>query len=153
MPPPPKITEVVPTSLKNPVNWRYTIQQPADGWTKVDFDAGGWKEGPAGFGTVGGAHTRWTTDDIWIRRTFTMPEGDFKKLQFYVFHDEDVEIYVNGILAASEGGFTVSYGPLSISAAALAQFKPGAQITLATHCHQTAGGQNIDIGIANVEQP
>ena len=27
---------------------------------------------------------------------------------------------------------------------------PGAKTTLAIHCHQTVGGQNIDIGFVNV---
>jgi hypothetical protein len=153
LPKPPVITPIVPTSLHNPVNWRYTTQKPGVDWTQPGFDASGWQEGPAGFGTVGGAHTQWTGDDIWIRRTFTMPEGDFKNLQFYVYHDEDVEIYVMGVLAASEGGFVNSYEPLTINPEALALLKPGAQITLAAHCHQTGGGQNIDIGLANVAEP
>ena len=53
-------------------------------------------------------HTRWTTDDIWLRREITVPEGEHPHLQFVAYHDEDVEIYVNGILAAQEGGFTTS---------------------------------------------
>jgi Domain of unknown function (DUF4965)/Domain of unknown function (DUF5127)/Domain of unknown function (DUF1793)/Domain of unknown function (DUF4964) len=153
LPKPPVITEVVPTSRQTPMNWHYTIEKPAADWMKSDFDASGWKEGLAGFGTVGEAHTRWTTGDIWIRRTFTMPEGDFKNLQFYVFHDEDVEIYVNGVLAATEGDYISSYQPLKITSAALAFLKPGAQITLAVHCHQTVGGQGIDVGLANIVQP
>jgi hypothetical protein len=154
LPQPPSITEVVPTARQSPVNWRYTIEKPTANWMKSEFDASDWKEGPAGFGTTGtpGAvvHTTWTTDDIWIRRTFTMPEGHFENLQFYVFHDEDVEIYVNGVLAATEGGYVTSYEPLEINPAARAILQPGAQITLAAHCHQTVGGQDIDVGLVNL---
>ena len=64
-----------------------------------------------------------------------------------------MEIYVNGVLAATESGFTTSYVPLEMRPAALALLKPGAKITLAVHCHQTAGGQDIDVGLANVLQP
>ena len=61
-----------------------------------------------------------------------------------------MEIYVNGVLASSEEGFTTGYVPLEISRSALALLKPGANVTLAVHCHQTTGGQNIDVGLANV---
>ena len=60
-------------------------------------------------------HTPWTTDDIWLRREITVPEGKHPHLQFIAYHDEDVEIYVNGIPAAEEAGFTTSYVPLEIS--------------------------------------
>jgi hypothetical protein len=148
------VTEVVPTSRHTPVNWRYTTQQPAADWIKPEFDASSWQEGPAGFGSEGtpGAviHTAWNTGDIWLQRKFVMPVDLHKNLQFYVDHDEDVEIYVNGILAAMESGFTTGYVPLEITASALAQLKPGAPITLAVHCHQTGGGQAIDVGLAEV---
>lgn len=49
------------------------------------------------------------------------------------------------------GGYITSYEPLGIYPAALALLNPGAQITLAVHCHQTEGGQGIDVGLANVE--
>jgi hypothetical protein len=154
LPEPPKVAEVVPTSQKAPLTWRYTTQRPAADWTKPDFDDAAWKEGPAGFGTRGtpGAvvRTTWNNADIWLRREFTMPAGTFPNLQFLVYHDEEVEIYVNGVLAATEGGFTTSYVPLEVRPLALALLKPGAKITLAVHCHQTAGGQNIDVGLANV---
>ncbi|MCX6905481.1 MAG: DUF1793 domain-containing protein, partial [Verrucomicrobia bacterium] len=92
LPEPPKVTEVVPTSQKTPFQWRYTTQKPAEGWTKLEFDATGWQEGPAGFGTRGtpGAvvGTRWNTADVWLRREITMPAGRHPNLQFYVYHDE-----------------------------------------------------------------
>jgi hypothetical protein len=97
--------------------------------------------------------TRWNTDDIWLRRSITLPDREYPDLQFYVDHDEDVEVYVNGILAAKEQGFTTSYETLNIQASARALLKPNATVTLAVHCHQTAGGQNIDVGLANVIVP
>jgi hypothetical protein len=146
MPLPPKITEVVPVSNY----WSFTTKKPADNWQQRDFDASGWEKGQAGFGTEGGAHTAWTTDDIWIRRTFTMPEGKFTNLQFYVFHDEDAEIFINGVLAATADSYNTNYEPLKMTPAAQTLLKPGAQITLAIHCHQTEGGQFIDVGLVNV---
>jgi hypothetical protein len=157
LPEPPKITDVVVTSAKTPQSWQYTTQKPADDWTKPDFDAASWKVGPASFGTAGtpgsAVHTTWRTADIWLRRDLTVPPGDFHNLQFYVHHDEDVEIFVNGVLAATEGGFTTSYVPLEIRPPALSLLKPGQKVLLAVHCHQTGGGQNIDVGLVNVQEP
>jgi hypothetical protein len=157
LPEPPKIVEVIPTAQTEPSVWRYTTHKPLADWTKCEFDASSWKEGSASFGTAGtpGAvvRTRWNTDDIWLRRNITLPDKEYPGLQFYVDHDEDVEVYVNGILAAKEGGFTTSYVTLNIGASARALLKPNATVTLAVHCHQTAGGQNIDVGLANVVEP
>jgi hypothetical protein len=150
----PPIIEVVATSQKSPATWRYTIQKPAGDWMKPEFDASAWQEGPGTFGTEGTpgsvVRTRWSTDDIWLRREITLPETKFSNLLFYVDHDEDVEVYVNGILASSESGFTTSYVPLEINRTALALLRPGATVTLAVHCHQTTGGQNIDVGLVNL---
>ncbi len=157
LPPTPIVKEIVPTSRRRRVNWRYTTQRPPEGWTEADFDAAAWKEGPAGFGTRGTpgirVHTRWDTDDIWLRRTFAVPEETSGNLQLYVYHDEDVQIYLNGVLAARAEGFTTSYEPMEIRHDALALLKPGARITMAVHCHQTTGGQGVDVGLAEVVMP
>ncbi len=136
--------------------WRYTTRQPSGDWSKTDFDASSWKEGSASFGTDGtpGAvvRTRWDTDDIWLRREVTLPDKQYPGMQFYVHHDENVEIYVNGVLAATGRGFTTSYVTLKILPSARALLKPNATVTLAVHCHQTIGGQNIDVGLASVSE-
>ncbi|HTA30440.1 MAG TPA: DUF1793 domain-containing protein, partial [Candidatus Cybelea sp.] len=154
LPMPPKVVQVIPTAQETASVWRYTTQKPAGDWSKPEFDASTWKEGPASFGTDGtpGAvvRTRWDTGDIWLRRQVTLPDQRYTGLQFYVDHDEDVEIYVNGILAAKESGFTTRYVPLDIRPPARALLKPNATVTLAVHCHQTEGGQNIDVGLASV---
>jgi hypothetical protein len=156
LPESPKVTEVLPTSQQTPIEWHYTTQKPPADWNKTDFNDASWKQGAGSFGTAGtpGAvmHTRWDTDDIWLRREVKMPEGNYPNLEFYVDHDEDVEVYVNGVLASSDQGFTTSYVPLEINPSALALLKPGADVLLAVHCHQTSGGQNIDVGLANVAE-
>lgn len=152
LPPPPEIKEVVPTSQHSPQLWRNTTEKPPENWTAPDFNDRAWRESPAGFGNNGPHRTDWNTSDIWIRRTFTMPAGDHRHLQFNVFHDEDAQIYVNGVLAAGSPGFVTSYDTLPIKPAALALLKPGATITLAVHCRQTTGGQGIDVGICDVTE-
>jgi hypothetical protein len=159
LPKPPIVTDIVPTAKTETFNWKYTTEKPADDWTSPTFDASSWKEGPAGFGTDGtpGAtvRTRWDTADIWLRREVTLPTTAFDpaSLRFNVYHDEDVEIYVNGLPASSEGSFVSSYTTLEIAPPALALLKPGATVTVAVHCHQTEGGQGVDVGLATVVEP
>ena len=146
----PPVTTVVPTAQRQPVLWRYTTAQPPADWMQPGFDDSGWKTGPAGFGTAGtpGAvvRTEWNTPDIWIRRTFTLPAGSRKGLEFMVHHDEDVQIYLNGVLAASETGYISDYEELPMTPAGRAALRPGIN-TLAVHCHQTTGGQYADVGM------
>ncbi len=154
-PQPPRVTEVVATSQDRPAIWRYTLKKPAEGWAKPGFDDREWHESPGGFGTKGtpGAviGTVWNTPDIWLRREVTLPVAvEPSRLQLLVYHDEDAEIYMDGVLAATEPGYVASYQALEIRPAALKPLKPGAKVVLAAHCHQTAGGQGIDVGVVDV---
>ena len=155
----PTLETVVPTSQVTPIVWRYTTtaSKPAADWFKAGFDDSAWKEGPAGFGTNPPgvtARTVWseTPGDIWIRRKFDMPAGRFSDLEFQCYHDEDVEIYINGVLSATANGFTSSYDTLPLSAAGRAALHTGTNV-IAAHCHQTTGGQFLDIGLVNVTTP
>jgi hypothetical protein len=145
---------VVPTAKEKAITWRYTFQKPEGTWFKPDFDDSGWKQGPAGFGTKGtpGAVVRtvWNTSDIWIRRDFTMPEGQYKNLHLYIHHDEDAEVYLNGILAAKVSGFIKEYEELPMTDKARASIKPGKN-HIAVHCKQTTGGQYIDVGLVEIK--
>ena len=91
-------------------------------------------------------NTTWNTADIWLRRDFTLKAEDISGIKFQIFHDEDVEIYLNGVLAAKLSGFITDYDEFEISQEALAALHPGDN-TIAVHCHQTTGGQGIDVGI------
>jgi putative heme-binding domain-containing protein len=150
--------EVIATSQRGaPASWRYTRTKPAaDNWTSRDFDDSAWKIGPAPFGAAGTPgitpHTAWATSDIWLRRSVELPSSGFdpSRIQLLVFHDEDVEVYFEGVLAARAGGFVRDYQSTDIAAEARRLLRPGAKLLLAVHCHQTDGGQGIDVGIVQM---
>ena len=148
-------TILVPTSQDQPQMWRFTLDAPADSWSKADFDDSSWKESPGGFGTekTPGAvvHTKWDTHDIWIRRHVTLPATDFSNAQLLVHHDDDVEVYLNGVLALKGPGYLRGYQEFPISTDARQTLKPGDNV-MAIHCHQKSGGQFIDAGIVDVRE-
>lgn len=150
----PKVKTVVPTSQEKGVEWRYRLDKPPKEWIRPDFTDFRWQKGEGGFGTKGtpGAvvRTEWKTGDIWLRREFELPEGKFDNLHLLMHHDEDAEVYLNGVLAAKVGGFITNYEIESISPEALKALKPGKN-TIAVHCHQTGGGQYIDVGLVEVK--
>jgi len=59
--------------------------------------------------------------------------------------------YLNGVLAAQAPGFSTQYFETNIAAAS-ATLKPGRNEP-AVHCHQTTGGQYIDVGIVILHEP
>jgi hypothetical protein len=132
------------------VDWRYTTEKPPDDWFKPGFDAQAWKEGRGGFGNIGTPgivrNTSWATADIWLRREFTLKKEDLAGIKLHVFHDEDMEVYLNGALALKLFGFITDYDEFDISSDAVSALQPGRN-TIAVHCHQTTGGQGIDVGI------
>jgi hypothetical protein len=145
--------EVVPTARTAPQAWKYTTGKPAEGWFKAEFDAAGWKDGRSGFGTDGTPgsiiSTVWNTDDIWLRREATIGKA-LKSPQLVVHHDDDVEVYVNGVLAFKKSGFVGEYENVDMKPEAREALKVGKTV-IAVHCHQRTGGQFIDVGIVDAK--
>ncbi|MBD3175049.1 MAG: hypothetical protein GF320_07705, partial [Armatimonadia bacterium] len=141
---------LMPSAKEEPRDWRYTTQAPPEDWALPEFDDSEWVEGPAGFGTPGtpGAvvRTEWAGDDIWIRRDFAYDGRDFDLAMLEVHHDEDVQVYVNGEEIISLGGYTTSYILADVTDA-LAKALADGENTIAVHCHQSEGGQYIDVGL------
>ena len=128
-------------------------ERPAAGWRKPDFDDSKWKQGPGGFGTRNTpgtiVRTTWNTRDIWIRRTLDLADTKFTDLHLRMHHDEDAQVYINGVLAAKTRQYTVDYQEFGIRPAAKAALRTGRNV-VAVHCHQTRGGQYIDVGLVNL---
>ncbi len=150
---------IMPSALddKN-ILWRYRTEKPADGWEKSAYGDGDWKTGAGGFGSQGTPSalngTEWTLPDIWLRRKFTLPAITpelLRNLKLRMHHDEDAEVYINGVLASRAGGYTSDYEFEAISGAALSALHPGENL-LAIHVHQTGGGQYIDAGLSTYSE-
>lgn len=154
MPTAPKVTVIVPAADKQPAIWSYTTTAPAGGWMTQQFDDAAWQRGPSGFGTAGtpGAiiGTTWHTGDIWLRRELELPAGNHSKVSAWLHHDEDAEVYINGVLALKTGGFSGEYDALPLTPAGEAALKPGKNL-VAIHCHQTGGGQYVDLGFVHIQ--
>ena len=153
----PTYAEIVATSEKAPQNWQYTFTKPADDWNQKNFNDTAWKTGAGGFGageTLPGSPrigTPWNTPDIWIRRTFTLPNmnaEEIKQLMIRDYHDEDVEVFINGVLAYKAGGYIGNYEYKPLTDEAKKSLVLGGENTMAVHVHQTGGGQYIDAGLA-----
>ena len=132
--------------------WHYTFEKPRKGWQEeIEYDLTSWKSGKGGFGTEGtpGAKigTEWNTKDIWLRRTFDLDrELKGRKLAFDIHHDEDVQIYINGIRVARMKDRLKDYERLILTDQFLKALKPGTNV-IALQCLQTEGGQYIDLGL------
>jgi hypothetical protein len=154
MPKPPVVTPVVPAAKTGKANWRFTTDKPAGNWSQPGFDDSSWRQGDGGFGSPGtpGAviGTEWKSTDIWIRRQFTLPAGDHSQLQLDIYHDEDAEVFLNGLPAATLRGYSGAYITRPIPQDALKALRAGTN-TIAIHCRQTRGGQFIDAGLSRVE--
>ena len=87
--------------------------------------------------------TQWNTSDIWIRRAFEI-KGDLPdRVGLRIHHDEDAEVFLNGVRVLRRRGYTTDYETEEISPKSM---KAGRNV-IAVHCHQTSGGQYIDAGI------
>lgn len=155
IPKPPIIHEVVPTSQATGIEWAYTTELPQLNWYWSNYDDSSWKRGLGGFGTEAtpGAvvRTKWDSSDIWIRRTFQLPADlDYRQLRLYIHHDEDAQVFINGVLVAKLSGYSAAYGAVTLSPEAIGALRAGANV-IAIHCHQTTGGQYIDAGLVTVK--
>lgn len=153
LPEPPKVKVILSAADQAPATWHYTTAKPGDDWFKPGFDCASWRQGQSGFGTAGtpGARigTTWNTGDIWLRREFDVSACNWHDLQAWLHHDEDAEVYLNGVLALHTTGFVSGYEAWPLSATGKTTLRPG-QNHIAIHCHQTAGGQYIDLGLVDV---
>ncbi|HPA19151.1 MAG TPA: glycoside hydrolase family 2 TIM barrel-domain containing protein [Verrucomicrobiae bacterium] len=94
-----KVTPLMSSAETAPQQWRYTLEKPAEGWDKPDFDDSGWMTGAAPF--RGGEHpfvgkgTAWDRPGIWMRRCFDVA-GPTKGLGVNFYALQDIDVHLNG---------------------------------------------------------
>jgi beta-galactosidase/beta-glucuronidase len=152
---------IVPTAIQTDNSvWKYKTggrgYNVASGWnSNVNYNVSTWQEGAAGFGNGNPPNsktrTTWDTETIYLRKQITLPanlsEEDKADLKLSVYYDEDFDLYINGVLAASAKGYSTSYNLFDIYPAAKSILKYGEENLFAIRCIQTGGGQYIDLGV------
>lgn len=132
----------------SPAQWRFVTSAPPEGWEAPRFDDSAWSLGAPGFGTEGtpGAEvgTPWSTGDIWLRGEFTFDSDAPEGLWASIHHDEDAEVFINGVKAFDLKGYTTRYRRYALSEEARKAIVKGENV-VAVHCRQTRGGQYIDV--------
>ncbi|MBN1421109.1 MAG: hypothetical protein JXP34_20220 [Planctomycetes bacterium] len=132
--------------------WRYTFERPGAGWQAVAFGDARWRKGKGGFGRKGNPTvplgTTWETEEMWARTTFELHRIP-ARLVVVVFHDEDVEVFVNGRKVVDRKGYTSDYVRVSVPAGARSFLREGENI-IAIHCRQAGRTQTLDVGLRGV---
>ena len=129
--------------------WKFTTDEPAANWMDSTYDDSSWDSGKAGFGKMTEyvePATEWNTPEIWLRKTFEFDGNLEGFLAATIFHDEDCEVYINGVKALSVTGFVTRYNDYDLAPEAAKALKAGKNV-VAIHVKQTRGGQFIDFGL------
>jgi hypothetical protein len=136
---------VLPASDDTTYQTKNTEAEPAPGWMNTKFDDAAWKSGAAPFGdNQTRAKTLWRSKDLWVRRSFNLADTNFNKLFLKIYHDDNVEVYLNGQQVMQRIGWVRKFIYVPISA----PLNKGENM-LAIHVANTAGGAWLDAGIVN----
>ncbi|MDR3140212.1 MAG: DUF4965 domain-containing protein [Tannerellaceae bacterium] len=127
----------------------YTTEQPADDWMNVDYDDSEWKKGEAAFATrrMPRLRTTWSSEDIWIRRTFDA-ESDISAKELFVMysHDDLFQLYLNGEKLIETDYYWSNDMILNLKDNVKKKLRIGKNV-LAAHCHNRAGDGYVDFGL------
>ena len=138
---------VLPTADEKSYKVKYTEEEPANDWLKADFKDEAWKSGAAPFSDNESlAKTLWKSKNLWVRRSFDMPSGDFKKLYLKLRHDDNIKVYINGEKIYDVEGWKDQYKFIAIEDQVAKKLKKKGNV-LAIHIENTAGGAWLDAGI------
>lgn len=103
LPKQPAVRMLIPTSSETPQEWRYTEEKPDEGWNQPGADLSAWKKGKGVFGhkfhrngsiNIG---TEWKSLNLWVVRTFDLPDEPLKRPVLRIAFDDNATIYINGI--------------------------------------------------------
>jgi hypothetical protein len=97
------------------------------------------------------ARTAWNTNNIWLRQEFILKDLstiDKDKLVLNLHHDDDCEVYINGVKAGDIKNYTSGYTIVPMNDAAKKALRTNGKNIIAIHCFQKNDGQYIDAGIS-----
>ena len=134
---------------------KYVLEIPQNGWMSKDYNDNYWKQGPAAFGkreNDRNIRTPWESEHIWVRREFALDDDlAGKKIFLEYSHDDDAEIYINGIEVVRTSDKCEDNAILQLPEEAVLSLQKGKNV-IAAHCRNRGGDAFIDFGL-NMEIP
>lgn len=143
-------------------NWRYTFNQPASNWFHNSFSDASWATGRGSFARGGlqpgdaSTNINWPSNQngLWLRSTFAVSDPSLKHtLMFWGRWDDNIRIYINGVLAvdlfpnsAEDSMWSASYRYLGISNAARNSIVKGVN-RIAVHVADTGDRAHLNLGL------
>ena len=153
---PPIVTYLMAGSEHEPQTWRFATEKPSDEWASNGFDDSAWKEGPGVFGK--GKHfgkrvrTSWTSDAIWLRRDFDLPEEIPSDVQLLLHHSGPLTVVINGQSWKLPDASTAGYRLIPLDERLRKALKPGGSNKIAIFCENGEGEHYIDLGLVSLSE-
>jgi hypothetical protein len=148
--------DIVPSSQSQGQKWLYTNEEPDEGWAGLEYNDSDWSSGEGGFGqpdAVGAiVRTDWTTEPIWLRKTFDLPSVDKIQNPYLVlYHDfeQQTKVYLNGELIAEGPEHQTAYTLFELGTEGKEKLKKGTNV-LAVLGKRRSRRQYIDAALQDL---
>ncbi len=138
---------LLPASDESKYQSSFTEIEPSANWNDLHFAVSQWKKGLGSFGDLQAAGNQWKSKDLWVRRQFIVGDLDKGKVYLKIHHDDNVDVFLNGQKIYTHEGWNDRLEYKDVDALARKALRKGSN-TLAVHVKNTAGGQWLDIGLA-----
>lgn len=127
-----------------PLQWRHTFEQPGSDWKVNEFDDSRWVTGASPFvgAETPAIGTHWPSSGIWLRRKLGPGKVNVGPIALCVDHDEDAEVYINGVLAAGLSKRGCRLVPISLQSLRELDKK---ERCISAHCQDSDGRRRIDV--------
>lgn len=133
----------------------YVIEKPVGEWFTRNYDDNKWKTGKAAFGkreSYNNINTAWESEDVWVRREFILEDSLAGRKVFLEYsHDDDIEIYINGIKVIQINDRCQDNALTELSENVVASLNIGKNI-IAAYCRNKVGDAYLDFGLSEEMQ-
>jgi GH43 family beta-xylosidase len=133
--------------------WKYTFSQPDQNWMDQAFDDSAWSTGEKGFGSqeVRGSsvihrQTAWTSQEIWLRKEFSLLPAPGSELQLLVNHSGPAEVFIDGVKIYSDENS--NYRTISLNTEIINKLRAGKNL-IAVHGTRSRRSSFLDVELVD----
>ncbi|QJW88914.1 DUF4965 domain-containing protein [Spirosoma taeanense] len=138
---------IVASARRQEYQARYVTDKPtSDNWAQPDFDDSQWTTGKGTFGSRASDQTKWTTPDIYVRRTVMLDKIPDGPLLIDAIQNDNYELFINGERMARVAGVSPEYRLTPTNRKASDVLRKGKNV-IAFHSQNFSGPGFVDMGL------